>query len=146
MRPSCAAGVKNGPILRPPEGLVLDGRKHDGTLACVGIDGAFVVASLVLDGREITDRGMTAAAIVKSFDELERGHPRLGLRLEPTPVEKLALERGEEALAHRIVVGVSDRAHRGTHARFPAAVAERDRRVLRALDALLFVKRRYGSD
>jgi hypothetical protein len=33
------------------------------------------------------------------------------LGLEPAPVEKLAFQRGEEALAHGIVVGVSDRAH-----------------------------------
>jgi hypothetical protein len=43
----------------------------------------------------------------ESLDELEHRDPRLGLRLEPTPVEKLAFQRGEEALAHRIVVGVS---------------------------------------
>jgi hypothetical protein len=73
---------------------------------------------------------VTAAKIVKALDEREHRHPRLGLRLEPVPVEKLAFERGEEALAHRIVVGVSDRAHRGAYAGFPAAVSERDRGVL----------------
>src|SRR5262245_65375180 len=76
---------------------------------------------------------MTAAWIVEALDELEHRHPRLGLGLEPTPVEKLALQRGEEALAYGIVVGVSDRAHRGTHAGFAAALAKGDRGVLRAL-------------
>ena len=42
-------------------------------------------------------------------NDIEHRDPRLGLRLEPVPVEKLAFQRGEEALAHGIVVGVSDR-------------------------------------
>ena len=51
---------------------------------------------------------MTTARIVETFDELERRDPRLGLGLEPAPVEKLALQRREEALSHCVVVGVSD--------------------------------------
>jgi hypothetical protein len=54
---------------------------------------------------------MTPARVVEALDEFEHGGPRLGLRLEPALVEKLAFQRGEEALAHGIVVGVSDRAH-----------------------------------
>jgi hypothetical protein len=54
---------------------------------------------------------MTAAPVVEALDELEHRDPRLGLRLEPTPVEKLTFQRGEEALAHRIIVGVANRAH-----------------------------------
>ena len=46
---------------------------------------------------------------------IEHGHPRLGLHLEPAAIEKLALERGEEALCHRIVVGIGHGAHRGPH-------------------------------
>jgi hypothetical protein len=37
VRPSRAAAVKDGPTWGPPEGLVLDGREHDGRLVCVGI-------------------------------------------------------------------------------------------------------------
>jgi hypothetical protein len=62
-------------------------------------------------GGEIADRRMTAAPVVESLDELEHHDPRLGLRLEPTPVKKLAFQRGEEALAHRIVVGVAIRTY-----------------------------------
>src|SRR5438132_5722268 len=40
---------------------------------------------------------------------------------------------GEEALAHGVVVGVSDRAHRGAHTRLPAAMAELNGRVLGTL-------------
>ena len=55
VRPWCIAAVKNGPFLGPPRGLVLDGRKHDGTLASVEIDRAIPVPALVL-GRAIADR------------------------------------------------------------------------------------------
>jgi hypothetical protein len=34
--PSRAAGVKDGRFLQPPEGLVLDGREHDGSLVSIG--------------------------------------------------------------------------------------------------------------
>jgi hypothetical protein len=56
-------------------------------------------------------------APIEALDELEHRDPRFGLRLEPAPVEKLAFQCGEEALAHGIVVGVSDRAHRRTNPR-----------------------------
>ena len=89
--------------------------------------------ALVVDGRQIAERGVAAAWIVEALDELEDGHARFGLRLEPAAIEKLALERGEEALRHRVVVGVADRAHRGPHAGLAAALAERDGGILRAL-------------
>jgi hypothetical protein len=46
VRPSRAAAVKDGRLLRPPEGLVLDGREHVGRLTCVGIDRQRVMPSL----------------------------------------------------------------------------------------------------
>src|SRR5215471_856523 len=70
---------------------------------------------------------MAAPLIIEAFDEGERRIARLGLCLEPAASEKLALERGEEALAHGIVVCVADRTHRGAHAGVTAAVAELDR-------------------
>ena len=48
--------------------------------------------------------------IVGAFDELKDGHPRLAVRSETTSVDQRAFEGGEETLAHRIVVGVADRA------------------------------------
>jgi hypothetical protein len=45
---------------------------------------------------------MTAARIVEAFDEGERCIARLGRCLEPAASEKLALERGEEALAQAL--------------------------------------------
>jgi hypothetical protein len=48
-------------------------------------------------------------------------------------IEKLAFERGKEAFAHGIVVGVSYRAHRGTHAGVTAVATKLDRGVLGGL-------------
>ena len=92
VRPSRAAAVKDGPASGPPGGLVLDGREHGGRLVCVGIGR---MTTLVIDRGEIPNRGMTAARVVEALDELEHRGPRLGLRLEPTSVEKLAFQRGE---------------------------------------------------
>jgi hypothetical protein len=86
VRPSRAAAVKDGPTWGPPGGLVLDGREHGGRLVCVGIGRV----TLVVIWGEIPDRGMTTARVVEALDEFEHRDPRLGLRLEPTPVEKLA--------------------------------------------------------
>jgi hypothetical protein len=54
--------------------------------------------------------------VVPALDELEHGHAGLGLGFEAAAGEQLALERGEEALAHRVVEAVADRTHRGPHA------------------------------
>ena len=47
--PQDDAAVKDGRILRPPGGLVLDGREHDGRLVRVGIDRQRVMPALVVD-------------------------------------------------------------------------------------------------
>ena len=78
---------------------------------------------------------MSPLRIVEALDEVEHGHLRFGLRPEPLPVEELALERGEEALTERVVVGIAYGAHRGPHAHLLAAEAEGDGRIL--LDATL---------
>src|SRR3954467_14389748 len=70
---------------------------------------------------------MAALPIVEAFDESEDRASRLGLCLEPGAIEQLAFERGEEALAHGVVVCVADRTHRGTHACVTTAMAELDR-------------------
>src|SRR6202158_1070943 len=76
---------------------------------------------------------VTPTRIVEALDELEDGDARFGLGLEATPIEQLAFERGEEALRHGVVVGVSDRPHRGANTRLPTSFAELDRGVLRAM-------------
>src|ERR1700687_187409 len=73
---------------------------------------------------------MSPAWIVEALDEFEDGHARFGLVLEATPIKQLAFERGEEALRHRVVVGISDRPHRGANTRLPTSFAELDRGIL----------------
>src|SRR5262245_55408623 len=76
---------------------------------------------------------MTTPRVVPAFDEIEDGEARFDLRAERMPIEELALERREEALAPRVVVRVTDAAHRRADARLRAALAEGNRRVLAAL-------------
>src|SRR5262249_46345348 len=128
-RPARGVAVKDGP-LGPPEGLVLDGREHAGRLARVVTGGE---PALVVERGGVGDRGVAAAAIVEPLDELEERQAGLGLCLEATAGKELAFECCEEAFAHCVVVGVADRAHRGAYARFSAALAELERRVLAAL-------------
>src|SRR5580700_9348146 len=89
-----------------------------------------MVFPFVFDGRKIAQGRVAAGGIVEAFDELKDGHPRLAVRSKARPIDQLAFEGGEETLAHRIVVGVADRACRWTNAGFLAASAESDRRVL----------------
>ena len=80
----------------------------------------------VFDGGEITEGRMAAGRVVEAFDELKDGDPRLAVRSEAASIDQLAFESGEETFAHRIVVGVADRACRWTNAGFLAAIAEGD--------------------
>ena len=47
---------------------------------------------------------MATVRIVPALHPLEDRHPRFGLAAEPSPVEHFALERGEEALGHGIML------------------------------------------
>src|SRR5213593_1048818 len=76
---------------------------------------------------------MPPARVVPALDEVEDGEACLGRCREPLPIEQLALERREEALAERVVVGIADRAHRGPGVGLTTAEPEGDRRVLAAL-------------
>ncbi len=73
--------------------------------------------------------------VVPPLDEVEDRHAGLDLGAKRLRVEQLALERGEEALAHRVVVAIGQRAHRRAHAGLLAAQTEGDRGVLAALEA-----------
>src|SRR5580700_11266340 len=73
---------------------------------------------------------MATGGIVPPLDVAEDRHPGLGLRCEPAACQQLTFQCGEEALAHGVVVGVTDRSHGWTHAGFPAAAAERQRCIL----------------
>ncbi len=80
---------------------------------------------------------MSAARIVPAYDELEAGHASLGLGAEFTPFEQLAFERGEEALAHGVVVGIADGPNRRADAGILAAQTECHGCVLRPLIAMM---------
>ncbi len=83
---------------------------------------------------------MRPAGVVEALDEAE-DFPPCGLAgRESLLVEEFAFERREETLAHGVVVRVARRSHRLTDAGLAAKIAESDRRVLRSLDALMFVK------
>jgi hypothetical protein len=94
----------------------------------------------------IPQGGVPPGEIVEAFDEAEAGHACLDLRGKAAPLEQFAFEGGKEALAQGVIVSVPDRAHRGPYAGFLAALAESQRGILAALDALLFVKQRFASD
>src|SRR3984893_6437241 len=85
----------------------------------------------------MADAGMATSGIVPPLDVAEDRHPGLGLRYEPAACQQLAFQCGEEALAHGVVVGVTDRSHGRAHAGFAAAAAERQRCILGALVAVV---------
>ena len=89
---------------------------------------------------------MLALRVVEHLDVVEHILPGFGPGLVGPAPDPFALEQVEEALGNGIVVAVPAPAHRmfqivGLQERGPIPAGE-----LRALDALLFVKRQYGSD
>ena len=100
------------------------------TASVSSVDGMF---PFVLHGGEISRPGETAMRIVPPFQELEDGHSRLGLRLEPLTVEQFTLQGGEEFLVHGVVEAVAGRSHRGADAGFFAPFPESDRSEMAAL-------------
>jgi hypothetical protein len=54
---------------------------------------------------------MATGGIVPPLDVAEDRHPGLGLRCEPAACQQLAFQRSEEALAHGVIVGVTNRSH-----------------------------------
>src|SRR5260221_7695857 len=85
----------------------------------------------------IVERRVAAMRVVPALDEVEDRHPRLDLGLELAPVEQLAFQGGEKALAHGVVETVADRTHRGSHPGLLAAHAEGDRGVLSTLVGMM---------
>src|SRR6516162_9058713 len=80
---------------------------------------------------------MAPGGVVPPLDVAEDRHPGLGLRCKPAACQKLAFQRSEEALAHGVVVGITDGSHGWAHTGFPTATAECQRRVLAALVAVV---------
>ena len=59
------------------------------------------------DGGEVAERRVSALGVVEAFDEVEHSQFGFGSVDKTRAIEQLALERGEEALAHGVVVAVT---------------------------------------
>ena len=84
---------------------------------------------------------MSAPPVVETFDVFEDRVRQLESGTPALPVEQFGLHPGPERLDDGVVVGVADGAHRGQQAGVFGPLGERPGGVLRAPDALLFVKR-----
>jgi hypothetical protein len=73
---------------------------------------------------------MPAAWVVPPLDVCEQREVCFRLGHPAAPIDQFTLECGEEALGHRVVVGIADRTHRMSQAHLSAAVAERNIGVL----------------
>jgi hypothetical protein len=71
-------------------------------------------------GKIVHDK-VAAVRVVEAIEDVEHRHLSLGPRLEDPPVEAVALERGEETLAQRVVLGIPDPARRRSRPSLPAA-------------------------
>src|SRR5262245_46978947 len=101
----------------------LTGWAHEGLLTSL----------FVPEGRVVGQGRVATMRVVPALDELEDGSPSRGGIAEASAPQQFALERGEEALAHRVVVGVAHRAHRGPDAKLLAALPVSDGGVLAAV-------------
>jgi len=70
---------------------------------------------------------LTRLGCCTSLNVVEDRQARLDLAAELLTVQKLAFQRGKEALAQGVVEAIPDRFPRGTHAGFAASLAEGDR-------------------
>ena len=75
--------------------------------------------------------------IVPTLDEVEDRKRCLALRLESVLHEKLALESGVEAFAHRVVIAVANGTHGHGDAGFTPSFSKSDRRVLRSVVGMM---------
>src|SRR5215204_3488442 len=79
---------------------------------------------------EVPERGVSASGVVETLDVLEDRCPG-GLSVRPrVTVDQLSFESGDEALGHRVVVGIRYRSHRREQACLSELAAELHRGVL----------------
>ena len=69
------------------------------------------MSSFVLNWRKIANRRVPTMRIVPTFNECKYGLASFLDGMEYIAVEQLAFQRGEETLAHGVVVAVADRTH-----------------------------------
>src|SRR5260370_34136389 len=75
---------------------------------------------------------MAPLAVVEDFEVLKEGRAGLDVRAQGVPRQQLALQRGEEALRHRVIEAVPDRSHGAADAHGLAALTEQERGGLAA--------------
>ena len=80
---------------------------------------------------------MATPRVVPALDVSKQRELGFGLGFEAASIDQLALEAREEALRHRVVVGVAHTAHRGLHAHRTTSLTEGDTGVLRTLVAVM---------
>ena len=76
--------------------------------------------------------GVSSPGVVEALDVLEDRTSRYVPSRPRVVVDQLPLERGNEALGHRVVVGIGHRSPRGQKALFPEPAPELHRGVLAA--------------
>jgi hypothetical protein len=106
--------------------------------------GLGIIAGFGLGGRDISDR-LEEASVVEPVDPFEGGvFDGLEAAPRPAPMDDLGLVEAVDGLGEGVVVRVADAADRRNEARLDQSLGVLDRDVLRAADALLFVKQRFG--
>ena len=76
---------------------------------------------------------MPTMRIVPALDELKHRAASFDRRVECAAVEQLTFQRGEETLAQRVVVAITDGTHGRAHAGVATALPEGERGVLTPL-------------
>jgi hypothetical protein len=61
----------------------------------------------------VSERGVSASGFVETLDVLGDRTPRFLTARPRVKVDELSFESGDEALGHRVVVGIRYRSHRG---------------------------------
>jgi len=89
--------------------------------------------SLIAQRRLVAEGRVATPRIVPALDVVKQRPAGRGRGREPLAVEQFAFQRREEALAEGIVVGVSDRPHRGPHTEGQTTLPVGDGGVLTAV-------------
>src|SRR6266567_2893996 len=95
--------------------IVDPGATVEAVLRCDDL-GTHFVPPFELERRDLPERRMATVGVVPALDELEYDRHRLRLRVEAMLRQQLALQGGEERLAHRVVEAVAGRTHARPHA------------------------------
>src|SRR5690606_8179466 len=102
-------------------------------LGCRGLTGSSACRKpppFKLDRTEVPKSRVAASSVIEHLDVVEDSGSKLHPCHPSLPVEKFCLQRSEETLCHRIVVGVSDGSHRTYKPSFTQGFSKGKRGVL----------------